>query len=99
MDCLVLPLQEKLEDWKKSLINLDKEHAKGFNDYYSNLMNYIFKKRPSVIRYLAIFRIQKGKGRAKETLYRYSTSAKEESTKGSSSLTCSRTVSKPRDMF
>jgi len=29
MDCLVLPLQEKLEDWKKSLINLDKEHAKG----------------------------------------------------------------------
>ncbi|KAL0109698.1 hypothetical protein PUN28_014612 [Cardiocondyla obscurior] len=28
MDCLVLPLQEKLEDWKKSLINLDKEHAK-----------------------------------------------------------------------
>lgn len=29
MDCLVLPLQEKLEDWRKSLINLDKEHAKG----------------------------------------------------------------------
>ncbi|XP_076750647.1 uncharacterized protein LOC143423303 isoform X1 [Xylocopa sonorina] len=30
MDCLVLPLQEKLEDWKKSLINLDKEHAKEY---------------------------------------------------------------------
>lgn len=30
MDCLVLPLQEKLEDWKKSLIHLDKEHTKEF---------------------------------------------------------------------
>ncbi|XP_017887921.1 MTSS1-like protein isoform X4 [Ceratina calcarata] len=30
MDCLVLPLQEKLEDWRKSLINLDKEHAKEY---------------------------------------------------------------------
>lgn len=29
MDCLVAPLQEKLEDWKKNVINLDKEHAKG----------------------------------------------------------------------
>jgi hypothetical protein len=29
MDCLVVPLQEKLEDWKKTVINLDKEHAKG----------------------------------------------------------------------
>ncbi|XP_012257077.2 uncharacterized protein PB18E9.04c isoform X1 [Athalia rosae] len=30
MDCLVMPLQEKLEDWKKSLVNLDKEHAKEY---------------------------------------------------------------------
>lgn len=29
MDCLVVPLQEKIEDWKKSAINIDKEHAKG----------------------------------------------------------------------
>nr|CAD7198608.1 unnamed protein product [Timema douglasi] len=29
MDCLVVPLQEKLEDWKKTVINLDKDHAKG----------------------------------------------------------------------
>lgn len=29
MDCLVVPLQEKIEDWKKAVINLDKEHAKG----------------------------------------------------------------------
>lgn len=26
---IVVPLQEKLEDWKKVVINLDKEHAKG----------------------------------------------------------------------
>ena len=31
MDCLIIPLQEKLEDWKKSLVYLDKEHAKGTN--------------------------------------------------------------------
>lgn len=31
MDCLVAPLQEKLEDWKKNVVNLDKEHAKGNN--------------------------------------------------------------------
>ncbi|XP_049830429.1 protein MTSS 2 isoform X4 [Schistocerca gregaria] len=30
MDCLVIPLQEKLEDWKKAVINLDKEHAKEY---------------------------------------------------------------------
>lgn len=29
MDCLILPLQEKIEDWKKIVINLDKEHTKG----------------------------------------------------------------------
>nr|CAD7570100.1 unnamed protein product [Timema californicum] len=29
MDCLVVPLQEKLEDWKKTVVNLDKDHAKG----------------------------------------------------------------------
>lgn len=29
IDCLVTPLQEKIEDWKKAVINLDKEHAKG----------------------------------------------------------------------
>ncbi|GLV36290.1 missing-in-metastasis [Carabus blaptoides fortunei] len=30
MDCLVVPLQEKLEDWKKAVFNLDKEHAKDY---------------------------------------------------------------------
>ncbi|XP_058808320.1 protein MTSS 2-like isoform X2 [Phymastichus coffea] len=30
MDCLIIPLQDKLEDWKKSLVYLDKEHAKEY---------------------------------------------------------------------
>lgn len=31
MECLILPLQDKLEEWKKTVLNLDKEHAKGIN--------------------------------------------------------------------
>ncbi|XP_017781337.1 PREDICTED: mucin-5AC isoform X4 [Nicrophorus vespilloides] len=30
MECLVLPLQERLEDWRKTVMNLDKEHAKDY---------------------------------------------------------------------
>lgn len=37
MDCLVIPLQEKLEEWKKAVINLDKEHAKGKLPYLYSL--------------------------------------------------------------
>uniref|UniRef100_A0ABD2XN65 IMD domain-containing protein n=1 Tax=Trichogramma kaykai TaxID=54128 RepID=A0ABD2XN65_9HYME len=37
MDCLVVPLQEKLEDWKKSLVYLDKEHAKEYKKARSEL--------------------------------------------------------------
>uniref|UniRef100_A0A023F285 Putative cdna sequence n=1 Tax=Triatoma infestans TaxID=30076 RepID=A0A023F285_TRIIF len=37
MDCLVIPLQEKLEDWKKALVNLDKEHAKDYKRARSEL--------------------------------------------------------------
>jgi len=29
MECLILPLQDKMEDWKKTTVNLDKEHGKG----------------------------------------------------------------------
>ena len=29
MDSLVLPLQDKLEEWKRSVLNLDKEYTKG----------------------------------------------------------------------
>jgi len=31
IECLVLPLQDKLEEWKKFTVNLDKEHSKGKN--------------------------------------------------------------------
>lgn len=29
MEELVVPLQEKLEDWKKNTVQIDKDHAKG----------------------------------------------------------------------
>lgn len=29
MELLIIPLQDKLEDWKRTVLNLDKEHAKG----------------------------------------------------------------------
>lgn len=35
MECLVLPLHDKLEEWKKMVVNLDKEHSKG--SYYNLL--------------------------------------------------------------
>ena len=35
MECLVVPLQDKLEEWKKTAIILDKEHAKGFFSTFS----------------------------------------------------------------
>ncbi|XP_030763304.1 protein MTSS 2 isoform X2 [Sitophilus oryzae] len=30
MDCLIIPLQEKLEEWRKTVLNLDKEHARDY---------------------------------------------------------------------
>ncbi|KAG5884110.1 hypothetical protein JTB14_024149 [Gonioctena quinquepunctata] len=30
MECLILPLQEKLEEWRKTVLNLDKDHAKDY---------------------------------------------------------------------
>lgn len=42
MDCLVNPLQEKLEDWKKTLVNLDKDHSRGIlliKNYYILLLH------------------------------------------------------------
>ncbi|XP_044003902.1 protein MTSS 2 isoform X2 [Aphidius gifuensis] len=53
MDRLVMPLQEKLEDWKKTLINLDKEHAKEYKKVKSEL-----KKRST-----DTLRLQKKKAR------------------------------------
>lgn len=30
MEELAVPLQEKLEDWKKNTVQIDKDHAKGW---------------------------------------------------------------------
>ncbi|XP_015190180.1 PREDICTED: MTSS1-like protein isoform X2 [Polistes dominula] len=57
MDCLVMPLQEKIEDWKRSLINLDKEHAKEYKKARAEL-----KKRST-----DTLRLQKKKGRKVQT--------------------------------
>ncbi|XP_043251757.1 protein MTSS 2 isoform X2 [Colletes gigas] len=59
MHCLVLPLQEKLEDWKKSLINLDKEHAKEYKKVRAEL-----KKRST-----DTLRLQKKKARKGQHLH------------------------------
>jgi len=28
-EALIFPLQEKLDDWKKTVVQLDKDHSKG----------------------------------------------------------------------
>ena len=30
LECMILPLQDKLEDWRKNVGILDKEHAKEY---------------------------------------------------------------------
>ena len=42
MDCLIVPLQQSLEEWKKVNAQLDKEHSKEYKKYRQEL-----KKRPS----------------------------------------------------
>lgn len=42
MDSLVIPLQEKLEEWKKGVINLEKEHLKGYYHYKFYLQLSLF---------------------------------------------------------
>ncbi|KAL5286813.1 hypothetical protein ACFFRR_008048 [Megaselia abdita] len=37
MDCLVLPLQDKIEDWKRQVSIIDKEHAKEYKRCRSEL--------------------------------------------------------------
>ncbi|CAH0551421.1 unnamed protein product [Brassicogethes aeneus] len=46
MECLILPLQEKLEDWKKTVLNLDKEHAKD----YKRARNELKKRSTDTLR-------------------------------------------------
>lgn len=43
---MVLPIQDKLEDWKKSAVSLDKDHAKE----YKKLRSEIKKKSEAVMR-------------------------------------------------
>ena len=38
MDTLVGPLQEKMEEWKKTVVLLDKDHAKG--KFYWSLQTF-----------------------------------------------------------
>ncbi|XP_056641071.1 mucin-2 isoform X1 [Diorhabda sublineata] len=37
MECLIVPLQEKLEEWKKIVVNLDKDHTRDFKRAKSEL--------------------------------------------------------------
>ena len=37
MDCLILPLQDRLEDWKKITGQLDKDHSKEFKKLRTEL--------------------------------------------------------------
>ncbi|XP_067632966.1 serine-rich adhesin for platelets isoform X9 [Eurosta solidaginis] len=46
MDCLVQPLQEKLEDWKRTVITIDKEHAKE----YKRCRNELKKRSSDTLR-------------------------------------------------
>lgn len=46
LDCMVLPMQDKMEEWKKSVTMLDKEHAKE----YKKLRSEIKKKSEAAIR-------------------------------------------------
>jgi hypothetical protein len=67
MELLIIPLQDKLEDWKKTVLNLDKEHAKG-------------KRRGCFVFFLnrALSRFQAGEDRAEEAVHRHAPLAEED---------------------
>ena len=45
MDELVGPLQDRLEDWKKNTVQIDKEHAKGMSAFAVKLIKlYLMPK-------------------------------------------------------
>ncbi|KAL3288715.1 hypothetical protein HHI36_003150 [Cryptolaemus montrouzieri] len=46
MECLVIPLQEKLEEWKKTVMNLDRDHAKD----YKRARNELKKRSTDTLR-------------------------------------------------
>ncbi|CAM1311461.1 MTSS1L (predicted) [Pycnogonum litorale] len=41
MESLVIPLQERMEEWRKTTSHLDKEHTKGMNEDFI-LLNLVF---------------------------------------------------------
>ena len=41
LECMILPLQDKLEDWRKNVGILDKEHAKEYKKVKSTRVMYI----------------------------------------------------------
>jgi len=49
LDTFVQPLNERIEDWKKSVHNLDKEHAKSLKDY-KKLRNDLRKKAAETVK-------------------------------------------------
>ena len=38
-DLLVAPLQERIDDWKKTVVSLDREHARGWSKYFTAVDN------------------------------------------------------------
>ena len=41
MEELVVPLQEKLEDWKRNTVLIDKDHSKGSTKLPTIYLHYI----------------------------------------------------------
>ena len=56
MECLVLPLHDKLEEWKRIVIHLDKEHSKGSYIFKMNL----FKFFKLIFFWIYFSRVQEG---------------------------------------
>ncbi|XP_022242886.1 uncharacterized protein LOC106460458 isoform X2 [Limulus polyphemus] len=64
MDCLVIPLQNKLEEWKKTATQLDKEHTKE----YKRSRQEIKKKSTDTLRLQKKARKVSGKCEVQQTL-------------------------------
>lgn len=62
MESLINPLQDKIEDWKKTANQLDKDHAKGrFSFQNSHLKYYYSETLQSDLLLTYLLKIQAGK--------------------------------------
>lgn len=62
MESLINPLQDKIEDWKKTANQLDKDHAKGrFSFQNSHIKNYESDTLQFNLSLKYLFKIQAGK--------------------------------------